>query len=106
MFVGTAYESLHYIGAYDDILSTLIIRAKVGKQLSAVIALQSLVDEFIGKPDTDNLNTDNLNNGYRWAEHFADYHLLPMPIPRSRLMQRGFNLPLLLAKRLSVTVFC
>lgn len=84
-----AYESLHYIGTYDEVLSTLIIRAKVGKQLSAVIALQLLVDDF----------TDNHK---QWGQTFADYHLLPMPIPRSRLMQRGFNLPLLLAKRLSV----
>ncbi len=97
-----AYESLHYIGAYDDVLSALIIRAKVGKQLSAVIALQSLVDDFMGKTDTDNYNAGNHNTCYRWTEQFANYHLLPMPIPRSRLMWRGFNLPLLLAKRLSV----
>ncbi len=85
-----AYESLHYIGAYDEILAPLIIRAKVGKQLSSVIALQSLVDDFIE------------DKGCQWREKFADYYLLPMPIPRSRLMQRGFNLPLLFAKRLSV----
>ncbi len=97
-----AYESLHCIGAYDEVLSSLIIKAKVAKQLSAVIALRSLVDEFISNVSTDNCDTDSHNNSYRWAEQFADYHLLPMPIPRSRLMQRGFNLPLLLAKRLSV----
>ncbi len=96
-----AYESLHYIGAYEDVLSMLIIRAKVAKQLSAVIALQSLVDDFINAP-TDSPNIDGLNRTFRWEQKFADYHLLPMPIPRSRLMQRGFNLPLLLAKRLSL----
>ncbi len=83
-----AYESLHYIGRYDDMLSALIIRAKIGKQLSAILALQRLVSDF----------TDNHPE---WKKTFSDYHLLPMPIPRSRLMQRGFNLPLLLAKTLS-----
>lgn len=82
------YESLHYIGHYNEVLSSLIIKAKVGKQIAAIVALQSLIDDFARQHPT-------------WGKTFADYHLLAMPTPRSRLMQRGFNLPLLLAKCLS-----
>ncbi len=84
-----AYESLYYIGNYDEVLSSLIIKAKIGKQLSAILALQKLIDVFV-------------NNYPDWGHKFKDYHLLAMPISRYRLMQRGFNLPLLFAKRLSM----
>ncbi len=83
-----AYEHLFYVGNYDDRLSALIIRAKVARRLAAILALQILILDFAEKyPD--------------WGNDFADYHLLAMPSPRSRLMQRGFNLPWLLAKTLS-----
>lgn len=83
-----AYERLDYIGNYEGVLSELIIKAKITGKVAAIVALQSLIGGFSRQYST-------------WGQTVADYHLLAMPTPRSRLMQRGFNLPLLLAQTLS-----
>ena len=79
-----SYEKIHYIGAYENILSDLIIHAKLGKRLSAVNALMSLAENHSGA-----------------LIKYKDYSLLTMPTSRWRLIQRGFNLPAMITKTLS-----
>lgn len=79
-----AYQYLHAIGQYDGILADLITRAKIAKQVGAVVALLSLTRHY-----SEALSA------------YPDYTLLAMPTPRWRLLQRGFNLPELLAKALA-----
>lgn len=80
-----AYDHVSYIGEYAEPLSTLITAAKLGRQVAAINALHHVVHTF-----ADELTLPD-----------GDAVLLPMPSPRSRLMTRGFNLPLLLAKPLA-----
>lgn len=80
------YERLHYTGNYDDVLASLIVAAKIGKQVAAIAALR----EWIAQANA----TTELSD-------YKDYALLPMPIPTARLMQRGFNLPAIIAADLA-----
>lgn len=82
------YEKLHYIGVYNTTLAELIIRAKINRHVMAIQALQQLTADFVRYSPT-------------WGKDYSDYYLLPMPTPRWRLMQRGVNLPLIMAKTLS-----
>ncbi|PIE42386.1 MAG: hypothetical protein CSA47_00780 [Gammaproteobacteria bacterium] len=73
------HQRLMYRGKYQGPLAELIRAAKINKRVDAIEALCYLAA-------SDNVFTD-----------YLDYTLLPMPIPTSRLMRRGFNLPALLA---------
>ncbi|MGY0398797.1 MAG: ComF family protein [Ostreibacterium sp.] len=78
-----AYESLQYIGNYDGVLSNLITAAKLGRQVEAITALRQLM------------------RGYSQVfQRYSSYAILPMPIPKGRFMQRGFNLPSIIAQDL------
>lgn len=80
-----AYKHVDYLGVYDGVLAQLIIRAKIYRQVSAIAAIRGLLEHYL------------LNNQLDlWG-----YSVLAMPTPKSRLLQRGFNLPSLIARQLS-----
>ncbi len=77
------FVDINYVGNYQERLADWIVRAKIHRQTEAIEALLLLTKAYFQAPG---------------IESFRDYALLPMPIPQFRLMSRGFNLPLLLAK--------
>lgn len=86
-----AFEALYNIGTYKTPLSDLIIAAKITRKSAAVAALRDLLQHY--------LRHDAATNDYFAQYH--DYSLLAMPTPKSRLMQRGFNLPRWFAEDIS-----
>ncbi len=85
-----AYERLYYLGNYEGHLREWIISAKIGQRAEAIEALRVLQREKITEWDMT-ICQGEIDN----------FTLLPMPIPKGRFMQRGFNLPVLLALGLS-----
>lgn len=77
-----AFEALHCIGNYDDLLANTIVRAKIARQPSAIETLRYLQSRSL------QLLTNT---------PYSNYTVMAMPTPKLRLMQRGFNLPHLLA---------
>lgn len=87
-----SFVRLHFFGNYDNVLSNIIVRAKLARELPALLAIRHLMHKHLqSDPTLDGILPDKTQ----------DYHLLPMPIPTLRLMQRGYNLPLFMAKTLS-----
>lgn len=80
-----AYDSVYYVGAYSGWLAELIRAAKFSRRIEAVAALRYIAT-VAGE---DFLPTTGMA-------------ILPVPTPKSRLIRRGFNLPAMLATRLSV----
>ncbi len=85
-----AYERLYYLGNYEGHLREWIISAKIGQRAEAIESLRALQYEKLTELGADTY----------WRE-YDNFTLLPMPIPKGRFMQRGFNLPALLALELS-----
>lgn len=81
-----AFERLDFVGNYDGLLKDWIVGAKLAKQSDAIEALRYIQRRIL-------LNAD--------LSPYRGFSLLPMPTPRARLMQRGFNLPRLFAQALS-----
>ncbi|PID58454.1 MAG: hypothetical protein CR957_00245 [Gammaproteobacteria bacterium] len=81
-----AIAQLDFIANYDGLLADWIVAAKIGRQAAAIGALRQVLRQRAG------LSPPPLYKGAA---------LLPMPIPKPRLMSRGFNLPRLLAQQLS-----
>lgn len=79
-----AFDAVYSMGTYDGVLKELILTAKIKRQATAVAALYYLIDKYSNKYPTPDTAT----------------YLQVMPTPKSRLIQRGFNLPQLLANRL------
>ncbi len=75
------YRALHTIGNYEGALADLVVRAKIARQVVAIAALNELI----------------LRHSVDLSSLYSGYSLLPMPTPRWRLMQRGFNLPRIFA---------
>ncbi len=74
-----AFSQLDYIAPYAGQWATWIVEAKIARQPSAMDAIRCVVTQTLAhSPD---------------AARYQGYTLLPMPIPKLRLMQRGFNLP-------------
>lgn len=77
------FEQLRYLANYDGLLADWIVAAKIGHRPAAIAAIRFAMQRRV-LPDV--------------PDAFHDYALLPMPIPQYRLMQRGFNLPRVLAQ--------
>ncbi len=80
------FEQLYFIGTYHQALADMVIAAKIARQTSALAALQTLVYYEIAINRQD------------WQQRYAGYKILPVPTPKSRLIQRGFNLPRIIAQ--------
>ncbi|PIE44558.1 MAG: hypothetical protein CSA45_06430 [Gammaproteobacteria bacterium] len=81
-----AFHALYCAGNYQGLLAEAIVAAKIARQPAAIEALLLIQQRALSQLD---------------ASIFADYTVLPMPTPKLRLMQRGFNLPALLANQLA-----
>lgn len=77
-----AFQVLLTAGNYEGVLADCIVRGKVTLQPAAIEALR-----YIQRRKLSQLQ----------AQSFHDYTVVAMPTPKWRLMQRGFNLPDLLA---------
>lgn len=80
------FESLQYAGNYEGVLADCIVRAKIAGQPAAIEALRCIQRRALAAVD---------------PMPYQSSAVLAMPIPKWRLMQRGFNLPALLAVDLS-----
>lgn len=85
-----AFDAFYSIGVYQGVLQELIINAKVKRQAAAIAALYYLID----------------NNIEAFPAPTTSTYLQAMPTPQSRLIQRGFNLPQLLANRVRKKQHC
>ncbi len=81
-----AFHALYCAGNYQGLLAEAIVAGKIVRQPAAIEALLFIQQRALSQLD---------------AGVFADYTVLPMPTPKLRLMQRGFNLPALLANQLA-----
>lgn len=81
-----SYHRLDAIASYEGLPAELVVAAKIARSPSAIEAMRYLQQRVINKFDTT---------------IYMDYTVLAMPIPKWRLLQRGFNLPTILADDLA-----
>ncbi len=94
-------EALDFAFDYQDIVSDLLVATKLARRVDALSGLQQLLHYHLRYSQQRYRHSETYPSSPLYQYWQSDYALLPMPIPKGRLLQRGFNLPLVFAKQLS-----
>ncbi len=111
----SAIEMMGFLVHYKSLVADLLVAAKLGGSVTALTGLQQLLQHYLESEAKKYRHSGNENSGESedasqniggrlssFARYWqSGYTLLPMPTPKLRLMQRGFNLPSIFAKQLS-----